>query len=167
VTSSDVAAVRVATLLGHQTAVPTQDGDEAACVQRRAYRADPWDRFLGKWQEWARAASRSLYRRSRADLGQLGEPKHRTWVALPVVFVRGVPTPAVLVWFVSELHPSQQFCRARREFVDERPERLISAVTGLLVLAHNGSPGDSGVPGVDCSTSCRSGRRHLRPPTSA
>ena len=98
------------------------------------------------------AAGRSLYRRSRVDLGQLGESKHRTWVALPVVFVRGVPTPAVLVWFVSELHPSQQFCRARREFVDERPERLISAVTGLLVLAHNGSPEDSGVPAVDCSS---------------
>jgi hypothetical protein len=63
-----------------------------------------------------------------------------------VVFVRGVPTPAVLVWFVPELHPGQQICCACREFVDERPERLLGAVIGRLMLAHNGSPEDSGVP---------------------
>ena len=52
----------------------------------------------------------------------------------------------MLVWFVPELHPDQQIGCACREFVDERPERLLGAVIVRLVLAHNGSPEDSGVP---------------------
>jgi hypothetical protein len=75
----------------------------------------------------------------------MGEPKQRTRVGLPVVFVRGVPTPAVLVRLVSELHPGQQVGRARREFVDERPEDVMGALAGRLVLHHSRSPEDSGV----------------------
>jgi hypothetical protein len=81
------------------------------------------------------------------DLGQLGEPNHRTGVALPVVFVRGGPTPAVLVWFVPELHPGQQICRACR---GAHTRNVAPSATGIAPI---------GVSAVTCS--CEAG---IHPP---
>jgi hypothetical protein len=68
-------------------------------------------------------------------------------MAFPVMFVRGVPTPTVLVRFMADLHPDQVIRGVGRDFADERPKRLLGASTGRLVLVHSRSPETPAFPG--------------------
>ena len=97
-------------------------------------------------------------------------------MALPVVFVRGVPAPTVLVRLVSELHAGQQIGRARCEFVDERLEGLdpelqqVGSCCTTVVLPKTSASGRGlgvgrlslvGQRGVRCPTSRSSGHSDL------